>query len=261
MSALTGSAIDIQVTSRPTTSRDRTIPVSAGQVRLRSTCWSPAEARADVLLAHSSEPEKYSFREPLREALLQAGYQVLEVFLVGQEERHDRLVRYDIPLLARRLADVGRWMERNGFPRQPIILATGNAAAAALWLGSRRFSQIRAVAAICGRPHLAEPKLGAVRVPTLLLVDASDPRAQHMNRIAAKRLGKTCSLFELTDQNHQHQFQVLVDWVRARMAASELPPQALRSRISGSLPALGLLRSLISLALFFSLVMIWGSNQ
>jgi len=66
---------------------------------------------------------------------------------------------------------------------------------------------------------------------------------------------------ELTDQNHQHQFQVLVDWVKARMAASKSPPLALRSRITGSLPSLGLLRSLISLALFFSLVMVWGSHQ
>ncbi len=232
---------------------------SAGQVRLRSTWWTPADVKADVVLAHSGEPEKYPFRESLREFLLEAGYQILEVFLVGQDESHDRLIRYDIPLLARRLADVGRWADRNGFARQPIILDTGNAAPAALWLGSRRFSPIRAVASICGRPHLAEPALGAVRVRTLLLVDAKDPRAQHMNRIAAKRLGKTCRLLELTDQNRRHQFHVLVDWVNVQMAASTQPKLALRARITGSLPGLALLRSLISLALFFSLVMVWGS--
>jgi hypothetical protein len=251
MSALNVSSKSIQTLHPGISTQERKIPVGDGGVRLASTHWTPDNAGARLILAHDGEALKSGVLEALREALFGAGYEVLEVYLIRPEEARDRLVRYDIPLLARRLRDVAGWAERLGFGRQPLILGTGNAVAAGLWLGSKKPCKVKAVVGICGRPHLAEPTLGQVEIPSLLLADGNDPRAQHMNRIAARRLGSACELRELTEQNQAEQLPRLIQWVESKATPSAGSKVISRYRMS-TMPALGLLRSLISLAVFFS---------
>ncbi|MFO7261117.1 MAG: dienelactone hydrolase family protein [bacterium] len=160
-----------------------------------------AAARGVVVFAHGSGSSRFSPRNRQVAARLQAGGlgTLLMDLLTPEEERIDaatRELRFDIPLLARRLVAAVDWLtqlpETAMLPIGTFGASTG--AAAALIAAAERPEIVRAVVSRGGRPDLAGDALARVHAPTLLIVGELDTTVLELNRQALERLPGTKAL-------------------------------------------------------------------
>ena len=171
---------------------EREIRIPAGDATLAGSVTLPAGAKALVLFAHGSGSSRHSPRNVwVASRLHQAGMATLlfDLLTISEEARdaHTREHRFDIALLARRLADATRWVDAEpdlrDFPIGYFGASTGSAAAlaAAAGLGDR----ISAIVSRGGRPDLAGDRaLSAVTAPTLLIVGGNDEPVISLNERA-----------------------------------------------------------------------------
>jgi pimeloyl-ACP methyl ester carboxylesterase len=106
------------------------------------------------------------------------------------DERTSHL-RFDIGLLTNRLVAVTDWLvQSRAASNKPNIAYFGasTGAAAALSAAAKRVDIIKAVVSRGGRPDLAEPYLGQVKAPTLLIVGGYDTPVIQMNQEAFDKL-------------------------------------------------------------------------
>jgi putative phosphoribosyl transferase len=155
----------------------------------------PAEPLGLVLFAHGSGSSRMSPRNrQVAAALRRAGLGTLLFdLLTTQEEKEDQVdahVRFDIGLLAQRLASATDWVRRQldiGALQIGYFGASTGAAAALLAAVQRPFVSV--VVSRGGRPDLAGPALAHVTAPTLLIVGGADPAVLALNRSALAQLG------------------------------------------------------------------------
>jgi putative phosphoribosyl transferase len=171
------------------------VHVPTGGVELEGDLALPVGPEAIVVFAHGSGSSRFSPRnrfvaEHLRSRRL--GTLLIDL-LTAEEEAIDEQtgqLRFDIELLAGRLADAARWLgsqrESSGFPIGYFGASTG--AAAALVAAARFPDPIGAVVSRGGRPDLAGPVLGRVQAPTLLIVGGDDPVVVDLNQEAYAQL-------------------------------------------------------------------------
>lgn len=172
--------------------------IRAGNVVLAAELVLPEGARAVVV--HAGFPERGSRSSDARamadHLATRAGLASLVVDLLTEEEDRNEggtaLLRFEVPLLAQRLAVATDWVLAQPSLRHAAIAyaAEGTAAAAALLAASAR-SDVRAIASRSGRPDLAAGALENVRVPTLLVVAENDDGLVAHNRSARTRLKKS----------------------------------------------------------------------
>ena len=178
--------------------QSRPILIEREGVRLDADVSVPGEKpRGVVMFAHGSGSSRHSPRNrAVAAALVEAGLAtVLLDLLTEEEDRIDqatREFRFDIPLLAGRLALASDWLrEQPDMGDLPLgYFGASTGAAAALIAASRRRRQVAAVVSRGGRPALAEGALPEVRAPTLLIVGGNDPQVLELNRDAASLM--TC---------------------------------------------------------------------
>ena len=171
---------------------EREVRIPAGNASLAGNIAIPAGAKALVLFAHGSGSSRQSPRNVwVASRLQQAGMATLlfDLLTVPEEARdaHTREHRFDIALLARRLADATRWVDAepglHDFTLGYFGASTGSAAAiaAAAELGDR----IAAIVSRGGRPDLAGDRaLSEVAAPTLLIVGGDDEPVIALNERA-----------------------------------------------------------------------------
>lgn len=166
--------------------------IPADGARLAGTVTLPDGARGIVLFAHGSGSGRMSPRNRLVAGVLErAGLGTLLLdLLTADEEARDRAtgeLRFDIDLLARRVAVATDWLvgEAAGLRIGYFGASTGAAAALQAAAGSDR---VAAIVSRGGRPDLAGPHLPAVTAPTLLIVGGNDAPVIGMNRGALDRL-------------------------------------------------------------------------
>lgn len=173
----------------------REVLIDAGPVNLHGCLEVPARACGLVVFAHGSGSSRFSRRnQQVAGVLRQAGLGTLLFdLLTAEEERVDavtRHLRFDIPLLARRLVAVVRWLrqrpETAGLPIGIFGASTG--AAAALVAAAELGAVVAAVVSRGGRPDLAGAALGGVAAPTLLIVGGYDDVVIDLNEDALARL-------------------------------------------------------------------------
>lgn len=176
-------------------SMDLPVQVPAGDVRLEGDLALPAGAIGMVVFAHGSGSSRKSARNRHVAEMLHAGRLGTLLFdlLTAEEEEIDartRHLRFDIPLLARRLVAATDWVrgraESEDLPVGLFGASTG--AAAALIAAAHRAEIVRAVVSRGGRPDLAGRALQEVRAPTLLIVGGRDLQVIDLNREALRRL-------------------------------------------------------------------------
>lgn len=177
------------------TEKDRPVRVQGDGVTLEGDLTLPAGSRGVVLFAHGSGSSRHSPRNRyvarvLREAKL--GTLLIDLLTRAEEQSEARTghLRFDIPLLARRLGAAIEWLawddETRGLPVGLFGASTGGGAAlvaAAEWPEA-----VHAVVSRGGRPDLAGPALARVRAPTLLVVGERDHPVIAMNRDALAQL-------------------------------------------------------------------------
>lgn len=171
------------------------VRIAAGPVVLEASLAVPAAARGVVLFAHGSGSGRHSPRNRYVAGVLQGAglVTVLADLLTADEERVDlrtRHLRFDVPLLAERVAAMVDWAGAGtataGLPVGLFGASTG--AAAALVAAANRPRAVGAVVSRGGRPDLAGAALGEVPAPTLLVVGELDEVVIGLNREAMERL-------------------------------------------------------------------------
>ncbi|MGH2747719.1 MAG: dienelactone hydrolase family protein [Actinomycetota bacterium] len=176
-----------------TSDHDLIIPV--GDAKLEGDLAIPDDARAIIAFAHGSGSSRHSPRNrAVADDLNGAGLATLLFDLLTEEE--DRIdqqtgeLRFDIELLAERLAGATRWLRENDETRALAIgyFGASTGAAAALVAAAEIPDAVGAVVSRGGRPDLAGDALQAVAAPTLLIVGGEDTAVIQMNREALDRL-------------------------------------------------------------------------
>jgi putative phosphoribosyl transferase len=181
--------------------RDNHLHLPLGPLALQGDLAIPQDATALVVFVHGSGSSRLSPRNrEVAEGLQRAGLATLLFDLLTEEEeaddRYTGHLRFDIPLLTRRLLGVTDLMAE-GFGGQRWRMGyfgASTGAAAALIAASHRVDTVHAVVSRGGRPDLAGSALAAVHAPTLLIVGGYDRVVLDLNRAALAQLWCTKGL-------------------------------------------------------------------
>src|SRR5215469_7671277 len=158
---------------------------------LAGTLRFPRQSDAVIVFAHGSGSSRFSPRNrAVAEGLNAQGFGTLLFDLLTLEEEGDRTNVFNVALLAERLIDAVRWLDREsaGGRRQLGLFGASTGAAAALAAAARFGDRIGAVVSRGGRPDLADKILDQVRAPTLLIVGGADYGVIELNEEALTRL-------------------------------------------------------------------------
>ncbi len=173
----------------------REIEVPAAGATLHGTLVLPSGASSIILFAHGSGSGRWSPRNQLVAAALQKrGLGTLLMDLLTEEEEatdaRTGQLRFDIELLAKRVAEATSWLASQtatmGYRIGYFGASTG--AAAALQAAAQGSVAIGAVVSRGGRPDLAGACLAKVHAPTLLIVGGSDMGVLPLNQEALKTI-------------------------------------------------------------------------
>jgi putative phosphoribosyl transferase len=169
----------------------REIKIPINEIELRGDLTIPDDCTGLVIFAHGSGSGRKSPRNQFVARLLNdEGLGTLLFDLLTEEEERleerTRHLRFDIPMLSVRLAQVAveasEWDNTNDFPQGFFGASTG--AAAALIASTMNGVSVRAVVSRGGRPDLAGATLPQVTAPTLLIVGGDDIAVIGLNKQA-----------------------------------------------------------------------------
>jgi putative phosphoribosyl transferase len=196
-------------TSTATPATERSVTIETAGVRLEGDLVVPPNARGVVLFAHGSGSSRHSPRNRHVAAELQdsgLGTLLLDLLTVDEEaiDIHTAHLRFDIPLLAERLAGAIDWLTQEESTRElPIgLFGASTGAAAALVAAAARPEQVGAIVSRGGRPDLAGDALPRVRAPTLLIVGGLDYPVIRLNEEALARLQSVKELVIVPGATH-----------------------------------------------------------
>jgi pimeloyl-ACP methyl ester carboxylesterase len=176
-------------------SAGKDVTVLAHGVQLEGMLQVPTSPRGLVVFAHGSGSSRFSSRNQFVAGVLnEVGIATLLFdLLTADENRIDertREFRFDIELLARRLAGTLDWIaQQRAIADLPVgLFGASTGAAGALIAAAERPERVAAVVSRGGRPDLAAEHLPRVAAPTLLIVGGDDSAVLQLNREALAAL-------------------------------------------------------------------------
>ena len=199
------------------------VSIPVGGLRLEGALEVPPRATGVVAFAHGSGSGRLSPRNRyVAHELQRRGIATLLLDLLTEAEADRIEYRFDIALLAARLAGTLRWLEGErraaGLPLGLFGASTG--AAAALRVAAAAGERVAAVVSRGGRADLAGSEtLARVRAPTLLIVGGNDPGVIELNELALGVLACRKSLRVVAGATHLFEEPGALEEV-ARLAAS-----------------------------------------
>jgi putative phosphoribosyl transferase len=171
------------------------VGIPADGALLRGDLTVPESALGVVAFAHGSGSSRHSPRNRRVAAALnddRLATLLLDLLEPAEDEadRNGGRLRFDIPLLARRLIAALDWLGREP---ATSALETGcfgasTGAAAALLAAAQHPKLVAAVVSRGGRPDLTGDALGSVKTPTLLIAGGNDPVVIELNQAALAAL-------------------------------------------------------------------------
>lgn len=171
------------------------ILIDSNSKRLAGNLFIPYEPKGIVIFVHGSGSSRFSPRnQSVAKVLHESNIATLLFDLLTQEEEDEERwtahLRFNIPLLAKRLVDVTDWIRENPNTENLSIgyFGASTGAAAALVAAGQSNSKVKAIVSRGGRPDLAHNDLLKVQVPTLLIVGERDEQVIQLNKIALENL-------------------------------------------------------------------------
>jgi pimeloyl-ACP methyl ester carboxylesterase len=167
------------------------VELPVADVLLRGDVAIPRAPKGMVLFAHGSGSSRHSPRNRyvanvLNEVSL--GTLLADLLTVDEEQEDDVTaeLRFNIPLLTRRLTEIAGWLKSETATHTLGLglFGASTGAAAALLTAADRPDLIKAVVSRGGRPDLAGQAVSLVRAPTLLIVGGNDKAVLRMNEQA-----------------------------------------------------------------------------
>ncbi|MCQ8188339.1 dienelactone hydrolase family protein [Streptomyces rugosispiralis] len=189
--------------------RSETARIAADDAMLVGDLALPEQPIGVVAFAHGSGSSRHSPRNRAVARVLQDADLATLLFdlLTEAEERMDAItaeLRFDIPLLGRRLVAAMNWLDghpaTSGLPVGLFGASTG--AAAALTAAAERPERVAAVVSRGGRPDLAGGALNRVRAPVLLIVGGDDHEVLRLNQQAAAMLAAPQEIHVVPGASH-----------------------------------------------------------
>ena len=183
--------------------------ISTDDAELRGFLDVPRDAQGIVVFAHGSGSSRFSKRNNAVAAYLREGGLGTLLFdlLTPDEEAVDVMTRehrFDIPLLARRLAGAVGWLGQHpadgGLPIGLFGSSTG--AAAALIVAAQVPDRVAAVVSRGGRTDLAGDYLGKVEAPALFIVGGADREVLRLNEASRLQLKGPSELAIVANATH-----------------------------------------------------------
>jgi putative phosphoribosyl transferase len=184
---------------------DIDVAIPVGPVLLAGHLRLPEPARAVVVFAHGSGSSRHSPRNRfVADVLYDAGLGTLLLDLLSPGEERLRANVFDIGLLADRLAGATDWLRARPDARDCTFgyFGASTGAGAALQAAADHPGSVDAVVSRGGRPDLVLDRLGAVTVPTLLIVGGEDVAVLEANRRALAVLGPPNELVVVAGAGH-----------------------------------------------------------
>ena len=174
---------------------EREVQIQVGQATLTGNLSVPSGATGIVLFAHGSGSSRHSSRNVFVARTLQSagiGTLLFDLLTRAEEEVdvHTREHRFDIGLLAERLAYATHWIDGESELREARIgyFGASTGSAAALVAAAKLRDRVSAVVSRGGRPDLADEALHHVTAPTLLIVGGADDVVIELNERAYTHL-------------------------------------------------------------------------
>lgn len=165
------------------------VRLSLGRVQLDGILELPPGARSAVVFAHGSGSSRLSTRNNyVAQILREGGLGTLLFDLLTSEEDWDYENRFDIDLLAERLAAATGWLLRQAGDLASLGYFGASTGAAAALQASVGRPEVRAIVSRGGRPDLTADYLGRIRAPTLLVVGGRDEEVLMLSREALARI-------------------------------------------------------------------------
>ena len=155
---------------------EKEVAIPVGPVKLGGFLVVPEDAKAVIAFAHGSGSSRFSPRNTYVARVLQkSGFATLLFDLLTKEEDLVYENRFNIDLLAQRLAGATAWLRSQPeVEGKPIGYFGASTGAAAALRAAAEDPEIYAVVSRGGRPDLVLPYLPKVRAPTLLIVGGLD---------------------------------------------------------------------------------------
>lgn len=185
------------------------VKILSGEIALEGNLSLPPDAKGIVAFAHGSGSSRNSPRNRyVAEVLQNTGLATLLFdLLTAEEEAKDARtghLRFNIGLLAMRLAGATEWLKQNEETRNLTLgyFGASTGAAAALMAATARPSDVGAIVSRGGRPDLAMSVLPKVKAPVLLIVGGDDFPVIGMNREALARLNVEKELVIIPGASH-----------------------------------------------------------
>lgn len=190
---------------------EKQVHVKIGKIILEGNLAIPKASEGIVLFAHGSGSSRHSPRNQYVAKVLQnAGLSTLLIDLLTiDEERVDAYtthLRFDIALLAQRLAGATDWLINNQETQHLNIgyfgASTGAAAALVAAAATKHPDIVKAIVSRGGRPDLAGPSLPDVKSPTLLIVGGDDTTVIELNEQAREQMRTECKIVIVPGASH-----------------------------------------------------------
>jgi dienelactone hydrolase len=201
----------------------REVIVPADSTPLVGTLTLPDRAVGLVIFAHGSGSSRFSPRNRAVADHLNAGGvgTLLLDLLTLEEEMRDAItaaLRFDIPLLTRRVEAAIRWATREPqLTSLPIGLFGASTGGAAALAASVTCPAVRCIVIRGGRPDLVDTILPGVRAPTLMIVGGNDDLVLRLNRAACAVMRAECRVAVVPGATHLFEEPGALDEV-ARLA-------------------------------------------
>lgn len=186
----------------------QSLTITADAVELQGKLMlQPRQSHGLILLVQSSgHPSQSPQHDLVSRQLEQAGFSTLRLGLLTEDEDvsalKSRHLRFDIPLLTRRLTEATQWvMHELATDHQSIGFYSSCTGTAAVLKVASVFDQpIKAIVSLSGRPDLAGEALARITAPTLLLMGGQDIAIMDLNVNARLRMRHGLVRIELIPQ-------------------------------------------------------------
>jgi dienelactone hydrolase len=172
----------------------RAVKIDLADAVLHGDLTLPEDAKGLVVFAHGSGSSRHSPRNRfVAQRINEEGVGTLLMDLLTQEEERvdemTRELRFDIGLLARRVAETVDWAARQReISDLPVGLFGSSTGAAAALVAAADLPNVAAVVSRGGRPDLAGDALQRVACPTLLIVGGDDDAVIQLNEEAKAQM-------------------------------------------------------------------------
>ena len=180
---------------KSTAKEEKVVKIPSGEIAVIGNLTSPSKARSIVVFAHGSGSSRFSPRNTrVAREINASGMSTLLIDLLTEEEEATDMYsgeyRFNIDLLAKRLADATEWVVKNPATKNFAVgyFGASTGAAAALIAAAKLPEYVKAVVSRGGRPDLAGNYLPYVKAPTLLIVGGDDVEVIELNREAREQM-------------------------------------------------------------------------